>query len=454
MSIEPLVLFLDKKRERKLALELIDTMGKHTFHFEEYDDLAKCSFRLKDYERSIKFGELALTNALTNETMWVARSNLINVYNHANYPEKAMRLIRACEAITSDSSDIRLEKAFSHFLLNERDAAEAILKREAERTDLSEEVRDKIMFNLGTYELYRDNFERGLELFIFGGQKMKIRENPNLPGEHWTGGAKPGKTLMIYAEAGIGDELISVRFMDHVKDLGMKSVWYTTRRDLASIFRASGYDVITDLTERPLGSLWASSMAVPIHLKVSATELWHGPYLRSVPTFDEKWKSFFTPSTKLRIGVRWQGNPEYDQDLHRSIPLKDIMSALPDDDHFELYSLQRDTGVEELQGFPKITDLSDKLVTFEDTMSVISMLDVVITSCTSIAHAAAAMGKRTIVIVPISAYYTWSHSTKQSPWYGDNVTLLRQVKPRSWAEPIAELKDIFSQINKPHDQTK
>jgi len=56
--------------------------------------------------------------------------------------------------------------------------------------------------------------------------------------------------------------------------------------------------------------------------------------------------------------------------------------------------------------------------------------------------------------VPISAYYTWSHSTKQSPWYGDNVTLLRQVKPRSWAEPIAELKDIFSQINKPHDQTK
>jgi hypothetical protein len=32
---------------------------------------------------------------------------------------------------------------------------------------------------------------------------------------------------------------------------------------------------------------------------------------------------------------------------------------------------------------------------------------------------------------------------KQSPWYGDNVTLLRQEKPRKWDEPLRELKDIL-----------
>jgi hypothetical protein len=53
------------------------------------------------------------------------------------------------------------------------------------------------------------------------------------------------------------------------------------------------------------------------------------------------------------------------------------------------------------------------------------------------------MGKKVIVITPISAYYVWSHSTKQSPWYGDNVTLLRQQKPRVWDNPLEELKSII-----------
>ena len=91
----------------------------------------------------------------------------------------------------------------------------------------------------------------------------------------------------------------------------------------------------------------------------------------------------------------------------------------------------------------RIHDLSDKLETWDDTLACIENLDYVITSCTSIAHAAAAMGKKTIILVPISAYYTWSHSGEQSPWYGDNVILLRQQRPRTWDEPIEKLKSLI-----------
>jgi hypothetical protein len=68
-------------------------------------------------------------------------------------------------------------------------------------------------------------------------------------------------------------------------------------------------------------------------------------------------------------------------------------------------------------------------------------LDIIITSCTSVAHAASSLGKRTFVFVPISAYYVWSHSMEQSPWYGDNVTLFRQEKPRTWKEPLLKLQN-------------
>jgi hypothetical protein len=46
-------------------------------------------------------------------------------------------------------------------------------------------------------------------------------------------------------------------------------------------------------------------------------------------------------------------------------------------------------------------------------------------------------------MVPISAYYVWSHSGDKSPWYGDNVTLLRQEKPRCWKAPLEKLKKIL-----------
>jgi hypothetical protein len=185
-------------------------------------------------------------------------------------------------------------------------------------------------------------------------------------------------------------------------------------------------------------------MDLPVLLNLEYKDLWYGPYLRHDPNnkaADCVFSPVFSIKRKPSIGLRWQGNPGYDQDLHRSIPLVDMYDAVKDTDAF-LLSLQRDTGLEELNGLP-ISDLSYLLDSFENTLSIINGLDVVVTSCTSVAHASAAMGKRTIVITPISAYYTWCHSTKQSPWYGDHVTVLRQQKPRVWDEPLAELKEIM-----------
>lgn len=436
MSLEPITNALYNKGEKKAAIDLLDAFHRHAFHFEEYDDLAKCAFKIKEYMKAIQYGEDAFAAAITNEKMWTARSNLINVYNHANYPEKAMRLIRANEAVIPEDKDTRLEKAFSLFLLNRKDEAEAIIKAELERADISGEEKTKLLFNLGTYELYRDNLLYGLELFLLEGKKMDIWRKPKLPGEYWMGQPAVGRDILVYAEAGIGDEIINIRFMKDLESLGMKPIWFTDRKDLADIFRNSGFNVTTSLQNIPQDILWTMSMTLPLYLEKSYDNLWNGPYLKApqnVPSFTRK--------PGLNIGLRWQGNPEYDQDLHRSVPLKDVLSVLPE---ANLISLQRDTGLDELTD--NISDMSSQMKTYGDTLAIIDNLDIVVTSCTSVAHAAAAMGKRTFVFVPISAYYVWSHSTKQSPWYGDNVTLLRQVKPREWAEPIAELKEYLSNL--------
>ena len=151
-------------------------------------------------------------------------------------------------------------------------------------------------------------------------------------------------------------------------------------------------------------------------------------------------------SDKLNIGLRWQGNPEYDQDLHRSIDIEQLYNIINTNDN-SLFSLQRDTGLEYLNTLSNIKDLSKDLNTWEDTLGIISNMDIIITSCTSIAHAAAALGKRTFIIVPISAYYIYCNSWGElTPWYGDNVTILRQIKPRCWNAPINRLNELLSII--------
>lgn len=439
MSLEPIVVSLVALNKRKLAVEVLEAFGERAFSFEENDDLAKSAFKINEYNLAIRYGEDCLANALTNEKMWMARSNLINVYNHANYPEKALRLIKANEAVIPGDADTRLEKAFSLYLTNRRDEAEEILRSELTRTDLTEEVRTKIMFNLGTYELFKDNFLYGLELFLLEGKRLNIWKNPTLPGEFWSGQPAEDRDILVVAEAGIGDEFISVRFLKHLKDRGMRPLWFTDRKDVAQIFEDSGFPVITDMRKRPAGSLWTYSMSLPMYLKLEYNDLWNGPYIKSTASYRDKYK-FLKVASKISVGVRWQGNPEYDQDLHRSVALSSILGSIPEVG-YNVVSLQRDVGLDELEGLAReVIDTQRYMTDFQETLGILSNLDIVVTTCTSIAHAAAALGKKTFILVPLSAYYVWAHSMQMSPWYGENVTLLRQVKPRSWDAPLKELR--------------
>jgi ADP-heptose:LPS heptosyltransferase len=92
-----------------------------------------------------------------------------------------------------------------------------------------------------------------------------------------------------------------------------------------------------------------------------------------------------------------------------------------------------------------VIDLESQLETWEDTIAVISLLDIVITSCTAIAHIAGALGKKTIVIVPVLSYFTWAVPGSQTDWY-DSVHIIRQTNPTNWDEPLDKLKKYLDLI--------
>jgi len=79
------------------------------------------------------------------------------------------------------------------------------------------------------------------------------------------------------------------------------------------------------------------------------------------------------------------------------------------------------------------------LDSWDDTRDAISRCDLVISSCTAVAHLSAAMGIETWIVVPILPYYLWALPGNTTPHY-DSVTLFRQEKYGCWKEPFKKIK--------------
>lgn len=459
MSLEEVTKFLNNTRNNQLANAVLDVFGNHAQSFDQYDDVSKCCFKIKDYKNSIKWGEKALSISSTSEQMYICRSNLINVYNHFNYPEKALRYIKANETVVELDLDRDLEKAYSLFLLNRKSEARDLLLSKENSPDLTEDQKEKIRFNLGTYCLIDGKFQEGLQRFILSDLRgtcsflsQEIKYNYGLP--LWNGIISPGLNLLIIAEAGIGDEIINVRFVKDLSKFGINCIWLTlpSRDELTLIYKENGISAYSNFVDIPKeftnNCYYLPSMRIPIALNLEYKDLWKEHYLNKIPdTLSYKWNNILKTDKKLKIGLRWQGSPEYDQDLHRSIPLKEIINHIPPISA-ELFSIQKDNGMEQLEDFDNVIDLSNKLDTLLDLFTCINNLDIIITSCTSCAHIAAAMGKKVFVIVPISCYYVWCQPGYKSNWYSDNVIVLYQKTPRIWDEPLSLLTQLLSEISK------
>jgi len=231
--------------------------------------------------------------------------------------------------------------------------------------------------------------------------------------------------IMLRGEGGLGDEIINVRFAKNLKERSGAKIIASCSRSLMSVFsRVEGVDAVIE-RDREVASYfdaWVPAMSAPSVLKLEYNDLSGKPYLTSVGKVN-------MPGN-IKVGIRWAGNPTFEHQQHRKFNGIDLINALkPFTKDVSFYSFQRDIELLDLpEGF---TDLQNFLNTWENTLTFLNDMDLIITSCTSVAHAAAALGKPTWVIVPILSYYIWAMPGKGSLWY-DSVQLYRQKKYGEW----------------------
>ena len=452
-SNEPLaaiVDYLEKANKDELANELIDVFAERSDSLEQLNLLAKLYLDIRNITKAEEFALRVLGKAGTPDELYNARANLAKLYNHINEPTKSLFQSMLNGVVTPDAPDVLLESVFSLYLLNRKDEAEVILRqlKSIEHT-LEDHHSDVVNFNLGTYDLENGEFLKGLNGFLLKGKSLNLTSNVKLPFKFWNGGCYPGKTLVVYQDCGgIGDEMLLIRFMDDLKEFGFEPIYLTTRKDLHSIFNRCGYKTVMNLDGIPKDAMWTYYMHTPIYLESSPESVIRSNYLFPSEESRDKW-SFVKQSEKMKIGVRWQGNTKNERDLHRKVPLDDIMVMLHelyDEQDVEYYSLQIGDGEEETSNYPELIDVSDKIKSYDDTLALLENLDLVVTSCTSVLHASAIVGTKTIGLIPISAYFTWvspvteGRHKNSSIWYYDNLKIFKQITPKSWNEPMEDMK--------------
>jgi hypothetical protein len=354
---------------------------------------------------------------------------MAKMYNHLNDPMVSLGYSKINFECDSGDYDTLMEMAFSYYLMGDYTQSESIMRALNNDPHLPDDVKGRVEYNLGSYDIEHGDFKRGLRGFIDVGHRIQIwhkRSIPNIP--EWSNQNINGKTVIIHAEGGIGDELINVRFTKNLKDLGAYPIWITNHRDLKMVFNRNGIETITseELLARTFNgddTLQCMAMYLPIILDLEVNQLWQGPYLKPSDDYIEKWKGILPTGNKL--AVKWSGNPQYDQDLHRSIPVDHIRNIAYNGSKI---NLQLEPELQQ----PDMVNVGERIGSIEDTLAILWLCDDLVTSCTSIAHMAGAMGKNGCVCPPIACYYVWLGANGYSNWYDKSLRVVRQKEHKNW----------------------
>ena len=171
------------------------------------------------------------------------------------------------------------------------------------------------------------------------------------------------------------------------------------------------------------------------------------PYLAADPDRVTVWRERIGAHGR-RIGIAWQGNPASAAERGRSIPLREFL-PLAQVPGVRLISLQKHHGLEQLAGVPdglRIETLGDDFDAgpdaFIDTAAVMQCLDMVITSDTSVAHLAGALGRPVWVGLQHVPDWRWMLEGEDSLWY-PTMRLFRQTRRGDWGGVFARMAELL-----------
>jgi tetratricopeptide (TPR) repeat protein len=315
-------------------------------------------------------------------------------------------------------------------------SCEAVLVREPDNADAH--------WNRGLIRLAQGDFARGWPDYEWRAKKKEDNDVRRFAGQRWTGKESlQGKTILLHAEQGFGDTIQFIRYAPLVAAKGARVIVEVPTPLKELVAAVEGVSGVTARGEpAPSYDLHCPLMSLPLAfgttLKTVPADV---PYLHAPADRIAAWRERL-PDKPFRVGIAWTGNPTHRNDRHRSTALEAI-ADLSSDPRMQFIGIQKDVREDDalvLRGHPHVLSLGPQLRDFSDTAAVISLLDLVISVDTSVAHLAGALGKPLWLMLPYNGDWRWMLEGETSPWY-PTARLFRQPKVGDWDSVLARVRN-------------
>jgi Flp pilus assembly protein TadD len=282
-----------------------------------------------------------------------------------------------------------------------------------------------------------------------------------LPLPEWLGEPLLDRKLLVYAEQGIGDQIMFASCMPDVL-MQVESCMIECASKLAALFIRSFPSATIVSEAKGDASLARLAQAAGLDGQVAIGSLpgqlrkrradfpSHAGYLHAEPARIEYWKhrlDILGPG--LKIGIAWSGGAPSTQRATRSTQLAEWLPILAQTAcHF--VSLQHGNVSGELAALSReqqipIHDWPDAVENYDETAALVTALDLVISVQTALVHLAGALGKPAWVLLRAASEWRYLEHGETMPWY-PGVRLFRQSRPGEWTLAVARVAQDLAQL--------
>jgi len=305
----------------------------------------------------------------------------------------------------------------------------------------------------------------------------------------WDGSDLGGRTILLYAEQGLGDTMHFIRYAPLVRQRGGRVIVECQRPLLPLLANVPGVDrLVAPGSPLPAFDVQAPLAGLPgIFRTVEATMPATIPYLQAKAELVAHWRKsrmsdvgcpmpgevlltsdFRLSTSDFLVGIAWQGNPAFMDDWQRSMPLAQF-APLAQVPGVQLISLQKGPGTEQLHALEQRVDsgqwtvdsdaktpstvhrppftvhhlgsrLDEANGAFMDTAAIMTNIDLVVTSDSAVPHLAGALGVPVWVALAFVPDWRWLLRRKDSPWY-PTMRLFRQRRDGHWEDVFERMAE-------------
>jgi ADP-heptose:LPS heptosyltransferase len=268
----------------------------------------------------------------------------------------------------------------------------------------------------------------------------------------WNGESLAGKSLLIHAEQGLGDEIMFASCYQELCDEA-KRIVATCEPRMKTLFQRSFPQIEWIAITRGQEHRWQPLPAQRCDLHIAAGSILQhrrksfqqypaqSSFLKADAALLAQWQTRLAAlPAGARIGIAWQGG-ELAKDRQRRSISQDQLDILLEVQGVQWINLQHGATAEidsRVHDWP-VFDLRDDL---ENLAARIAACDLVISVGNAGVHLAGALGVPTWCLLPATGAWRWGSVSQPTPWYA-SVRPLWQTTPGDWRPLLKSLAEVL-----------